>query len=207
MALTKRQLAEQILRILHGGDVSDDVQIDERELYAAINQSLSRIIAEQLKADKSGNISISGDFITPVYDVPVKFDTKRNRWYSDIPVRYVQLSEDLGMYQVSPMQDEQNSFVRVQPSFLSLFRGMSVLNLAGNTGFYVEKDRIFYVNFNIKYKDMLVLLKVVAAAEAFGEDDEIPVPSEFEDRLRDMVVERYAMQRQVPVDKANDNNK
>ena len=48
MATTKKQLAEQVIRILNSGDVTNDNSIDPRELLLAIEQERDSLVRLRL---------------------------------------------------------------------------------------------------------------------------------------------------------------
>lgn len=208
MATTKRQLAEQILRILHGGDISEDAQIDERELFINIDQVRAKLIKEEIVANKkSGILDISGDYISSYEDLTIVKDDKKNLYYSVIPVKYVILPDDIGLYQVSLMQGQESPFIRVANGTMGLFSGLHAFHLGGRVGYWVEKDRVYYHNFSDKLKDSKILLKLVASVEDFNPNEELPIPADRELELLQQVLQIYGVHTQVPQDKKNDNVK
>ena len=48
MATTKAKLAEQVLRIIQGGSISDDSDIDTREIILHIEQERDRLIKQMI---------------------------------------------------------------------------------------------------------------------------------------------------------------
>lgn len=205
---TKRQLAEQILRIKHGGDLSEDAQMDEREVFINIGQVRARIIKEELVANrKAGNFDISGDHITAFENVLIKEDTNKDLFFSDIPVKYLILPDDQGLYQVSLMKNQSDTFVRIPNGAQGIFSGLQAFQLGGRVGYWVEQDKIFYHNFPDDLKDSKVLLKMVASIEDFDPDEELPIPADKEDELIRLVLELYGVHTETPQDKASDNVK
>jgi len=208
MGILKRQLAEQILRIYHGGDVSADAQMDERELFIGIDQARSLMVRREIDAsEKSGNGDISGDFISSFEDVVIKKDAAKDLFFSEIPVKYIVLKEDKGLYQVSLMQDQTNPFVRIANGAMAMYRGLHAFQLGARTGYWVEKDRIYYHNFPTGLEDAKVLMKLVASVSDFAADEEIPIPADKEFELVQMVLQMYGIHKEIPQDKHNDNVK
>ena len=208
MAATKRQLAEQNLRIIHGGDIHEDSQMDEREVWISIDQVRAKLIKHEIVANrKAGSFDISGDFISSFEDVVVQKDSKKDLFFSLIPVKYVILPDDMGLYQVSFMEDQTSPLLRMPNGAVGMFNGLQASGLGGRIGYWVEKDRIYYHNFDKRYDDSKMLLKLVASTADFDADDELPIPSDREDELVRSVLELYGVHRDTPNDKSNDNVK
>ena len=76
MATTKKQLAEQIIRILNSGDTTNDNSIDPRELLLAIEQERDRLVRIRLfESLQMGEMIVAGDVISSFDNVlPVGID-------------------------------------------------------------------------------------------------------------------------------------
>ena len=207
MAITKKILAEQAFRIIQGGSVRDDADIDIRELMLAVEQERDRLIKVELfQYLQMGDYNINGSFIS-TYIVPI---------YSDVPVTPISLPHDMGLYQVSHIQDQYNTFVRMHNGALGLYNGLPSANLLGRKGYWVESalnfacddnasgTRIYYNN-NVEHCDKGILLKVVATSGDIKEDEPFPIAPEMESTIVRSVVELYSVMKNALADEQNDN--
>ena len=215
MGVTKKQLAEQALRIIQGGSVRDDAEIDIREIMMNIEQERDKLIKVELfQSIGMGEYNINGSFIS-TYVSSILYDTDKDLRYSDIPVTPISLPNDLGMFQVSFEKDQFNTFVRTPNGATGLYNNLNSSKLLGRIGYFVENSiystceissgtRVYYTNLP-KDCDKKVLLKVVATSGDISEDDPFPIAPEMESTIIRSVVELYAVMRQAFSDESNDN--
>tara|TARA_R100001594_G_scaffold8109_5_gene21305 strand:- start:20065 stop:20718 length:654 start_codon:yes stop_codon:yes gene_type:complete len=215
MAITKKKLAEQALRIIQGGSVRDDSEIDIREIMMNIEQERDRLIkAELFQSISMGEYNINGAFIS-TYVSSISDDIEKDMKYSNIPVTPMSLPNDLGMFQVSFEKDQFNTFVRIPNGATGLYNNLNSSRLLGRIGYFVESSlnstcesssgtRVYYTNMP-KDCTKSVLLKVVATSENIGEDDPFPIAPEMESQIIRSVVELYSVMRQALADESNDN--
>ena len=106
MATTKKQLAEQVIRILNSGDVTNDNSIDPRELLLAIEQERDRLVRFRLfESLSAGEGDIPGDVVSTFDNITIKKDTVKNLLYSSLPGRIMSLPRDMGILHVSYTKD------------------------------------------------------------------------------------------------------
>ena len=214
MAITKKQLAEQTLRIIQGGSVRDDAEIDIREIMMNIEQERDKLIKVDLfQSISMGEYNVNGSFIS-TYIADIKNDEEKDLKYSDVPVTPISLPNDIGMFQISYVQDQFNTFVRIPNGAMGLYNGLNSGKLLGRVGYFVESSlnysndiasgtRVYYNNIPDCDKD--VLLKVVATSGDIGEDEPFPIAPEMESTIIRSVVELYSVMRQALSDESNDN--
>ena len=215
MSVTKKQLAEQALRIIQGGSVRDDAEIDIREIMMNIEQERDKLIKVELfQSISMGEYNINGSFIS-TYVSSILDDTDKDLKYSDIPVTPISLPNDLGMFQVSFEKDQFNTFIRIPNGATGLYNNLNSSRLLGRIGYFVENStystceissgtRVYYTNLP-KDCTKSVLLKVVATSGDIDEDDPFPVAPEMESQIIRSVVELYSVMRQALADESNDN--
>tara|TARA_R100001082_G_scaffold57951_1_gene32041 strand:- start:34222 stop:35580 length:1359 start_codon:yes stop_codon:yes gene_type:complete len=107
---TKKKIAEQILRIVQGGNVSDDSSIDIREVMALIDQERDAIIKREIMnrvyakstTTNSAELEITGDWLTnEVINV-------YNNSYGILNNSPINLPNDLGLYRVEAIGKTYN---------------------------------------------------------------------------------------------------
>jgi len=202
---TKYKLAEQAQRILAGGTPTDDNQISIQELLIGVTQAFSSIIRRNYFEGKSiGEPHINGNFIYSFSDITVDKDTNKSLYYSEIPATTVTLPYDMGVYQISRMKDQKDVFVPLQNGFSALFNGLKSFKLEGRIGYYLEGDRIYYENMDIKNKVSTVLMKLIAPIGSVSEEDSINIPDDIQSEIVTMTVQLYVTEQQIPHDEQSD---
>ena len=208
MAVTKAQMAEQVLRLIAGGDSSPDLKLDVRDVELLIDEALGYVIkASFWENRKSGESEINSDFVTAFEDVEVRQDAKKNLRYSELPAKKIILPNDMGVYQVSRMEDQENTFKRMPNGALGIFKGLPAADLEGEIGYFVEGDRIYYnknLDFNYQKK---VLIKMVVSASSLDDDATLPIPGDMELQLLELIVKFAREQKIAPQDKVPDTSK
>jgi hypothetical protein len=215
MGVTKKMLAEQALRIIQGGSIRDDVEIDIREIMMNIEQERNRLIKQELfQSMQMGEYNINGNFIS-TYVVSVNEDNNKRMKYSNIPVTPISLPNDMGLFQVSFEKDQLNTFVRMANGSLGLYNNLASSKLLNRIGF-VESGltsscatgasgvRIYY-NQNMSDCSNTVLVKVVATSESIQENEPFPIAPEMQSLIIRSVVELYSVMRNAVADEQNDN--
>ena len=103
MATTTRyKIAEQVLRIVNGGNTSDDSSIDIRDVLNLVDQERDSIIKREITdrfytkstAQAMGELEITGDFLTKE-DVSVTSDS-----YAVLTNQPISLPNDMGIFRV-----------------------------------------------------------------------------------------------------------
>jgi len=219
MAITKRKLAEQALRIIQGGAIRDDAEIDIREIMMNIEQERDKLVQQEIFQSLQisggyGATSINGAFVTS-YVLNVETDNIKDMKFSKLPVTPISLPSDMGVVQVSFVQDQYKPFMRVSTGQLGLYSGMPSENALGRVGFFIENSlefsqesfqgtKIFY-NKGMKNCNKEVLVKIVTVSEDIASDDIFPITPEMQSTIVRNVVELYSIMRNAISDEQNDN--
>ena len=206
MATTKRQLAEQILRILNSGDVTHDNAVDGRELLLAIEQERDRLIRERLMQSMAqGEGTIPGDIISAFDSITIKKDHVKKLLYSDLPGRPLSLFDDKGIVHVSYTADQSNAFIRIANGNLSLYNGLLSSDIGGRGGYWLEGDRIYYNPHVDDCCGNTVIIKMVMNAGDVDPSQPFPIPADMESAVIRNVLQLYGSTKSVPNDETNDN--
>jgi hypothetical protein len=205
---TRTLIAEQAQRIIQGGDVNSDVQVSKEELESYVDQCMGKYIYNSFYENKQqeNESSVNGTFIYSFVE-PVKCDKDRNRYYAPLSSTYVNLPNGMGIYSVSPIQDEFNTFVPLRTDFLSLTRGTMVAQLEGNKGYTIENTRLYLHNLDTSAIPEKLLIKLVGGIQNDKQEDDIDISLNMQSDIITMVVQMYFTMRQAPKDVINDNIK
>jgi hypothetical protein len=205
---TKYRLAEQALRIISGGTPTDDAQVTIQELEIAVAQAFAGIVRNRyFQAKNIGEQQINGDLIYSFRDVEVEKDTGLDLFFATLPSTTISLPFDMGIHQVSRMKDQRAAFVPLRNGHLALFNGLQSEGLEGRIGYYVENDRIYFVNMTVTNEVSTLLMKLVVPLSVLGIDDEVNIPDDIQAEIVSFVVQGYTQQQKTPHDETSDLNK
>lgn len=210
MGTTLYKIAEQIQRMISGGQPTTDTAVKIQELIIAVQQSFAYAVKMNLFENRrEGEYDVNGAFIFTFDDVPVLYDTTKNLYYSELPTTYVALPNEMGIVQVSSMKSQFKGFVRVNPNFLSQSFGLKIAGLLGNKGYWAENNKLYYVNMDKVNSNDKVLLKLVVGLDGIDPyEDVIGLPPEIQDQIISAVYQKYInVEVNVPEDTLNNNKK
>lgn len=208
MNTSKKQLAEQVIRFLSGGNTTNDEELDLRELILYVSQALASIVRIRYYQNKAeGDDYINGLFIYSFKNVLVQKDEDLNQYYAELPASTMDLPNDSAVHFVGYMQDQSKPIRRVPNGFIGISDGLSAGYLEGNSGFYVEGRNIYIVNIKKGEDPCKLLIKLVVAFGDIDEDKEIFMPLDVQDEIIAKAVQLYGVQKQSPKDVLNDNIK
>ena len=206
MATTKKQLAEQIIRILNSGDVTNDNSIDPRELLLAIEQERDRLVRLRLfESMNQGEGGIPGDVVSTFDNITIKKDTTKDLLYSSLPGRVMSLPKDMGILHVSYTKDQYNAFIRMPNGSLSLYNGLLSSAIGGRGGYWLEGDRIYYNSSVDDCCGNTVIIKMVMNSGDVDPNDIFPIPSDLEPEVIRNIIQLYSPMKAAPNDEQNDN--
>lgn len=202
---SKRFLAEQALRILQGGDISNDSSITYGDLTAYIAQVVNELIRVDVLGGKvEGNTPFFGDFIS-VYDcIDVKKDVKSCRYYAELPARPLGIPNNSAITEVSFMNDPFKTFIPVGSGFNSMAYGLDIFDLEGDISFYLEGKNRIYLNGISKEMDDALQVKMVADARSKDDKEFLPIAPEFEATIIARTIDMYKIQKGTEEDRIND---
>lgn len=209
------KIAEQILRLL--GKYTDDSDIEDQELYVAINQAIATDIMnnyyQNLQFDAR---SVDDSFIYNFKNIPVEKDDDLNEYFAKLPSEILSLMRGKGIKSVVPSKDatrdntlrnqhRYESYKPVVNGFNDLYRGLEAFSLEDEIGFYEENVNIRFVGMTDARRAVAVDVKVVAPFSEIDEDETINIPPDVQDRVVMKIVQQYAPIAGAPVDETSDN--
>ncbi len=158
------QLRDQIIRRLSGGDQISDSAIDDREIEMYILQVLNAAIKIEyftnIRADDVHGVS--GQYIA-TYVLPIQKDLIRQEQYIILTQPFISLPHDKGLNQITPMNGKCKFFIPVNVGFSALYHGLDAGNLELHTGFYPERNKVFFTKDVLGQGTSKVMVKIIAA--------------------------------------------
>jgi len=203
---TKKKLAEQVMRVISGGHIKPDRTIDIREVMLFIDQLRDQAAKISVFNNiKQGDYSIDGDFITYHKDVTIVTDSDMNLRYMVLPENILALPHDLGIYMISPMQNQDKPFHRIQGVGGGLYRGMQSFENENNTYYWNIGKNVYFKNVDVSVSELLVAL--VETSQSITESAEYPMPPDLEGEVVQRAIEMFGVQKQIPHDEVEDGQK
>jgi hypothetical protein len=200
---TKKQLAEQVWRVLEGGTPTPDSEFDIREIMLYIDQLRDKMATISVFQNiKSGEYDISHEFLKEYPGVAVNTDTARDLRYVTLPVDILDLPYELGLYTVHPPKNPESAFVRVPIGAHGLYSGMRSFDVDAITYMWISESRVYFKSIDTTVKEVHMIL--CPSSKVLGESDTFLVPANFEDDILKAAVEFFSNHKQIPHDEVSD---
>lgn len=199
--ITLRKLAQEVMRLESGGDVSNDSQLSEAYIILMLRQASNKFlqgkIYERLNEDDRSGLQL----MTVTYTVDVQGDNPNK--YIDLPEFYMNLPFNKGLAAVAPVEDPTNFFIpRLNPS---VSRTLPCADLEpGQYSYWSKGLKVYFDGDQVDFGKVLVDL-VVASPDSIGADDALPIYPEQQYDL--ILLARQLLVNQPIQDKILDNNK
>jgi hypothetical protein len=178
------QIREQIIRRLSGGDPSSDSQMDPREIDLYILQAMNAAIKIEyftnIKAED--NHGVSGQYLY-TYTGTIAKDNVRGEEYVEITKPFISLPSEKGILEVEPINGKCKTFIPTKSGSFALYRGTPAGNLEGQTGFYVERNKIYFLKPVICQGTSMVRITQICAVD----ENSIIDPSLEESIIRSVI--------------------
>lgn len=200
---TKRIISDQVLFRLNGGWPSISFKIQKEDIWKATEQKVNTIFkTEQFSINlPSGETIPDGLMVATYEDVSVE-RSGAGRSKSTLPVIPISLPKNAGIQMIYPIINTTDSGDKTYGNpLIPLVQGQqellqtdSLLNdLLGRFGYTPNGATIFYTKdlttFGISKVDMKL---VVFDISSTTEDDVLPIPKDYEERIVNELVEQFA---------------
>jgi len=182
---TRSILVEQIRRKLAGGNVPNNFPITEQEVGKLVDQTTNSIIGINYLN------GLYDDYITTYENLEIKLDTTKNIYYCTLPAKPISVPNQGGVAQVSTMQDQSKLFLAVTANAQFLYSNISEI-LQGNSGYYVEQDKLYFVNYNPSTNADKILLKVLVDRSVFDDEEDYQIPPSIEELILTTVINKFS---------------
>jgi len=201
---TKKEIAEQAMRILSGGHLKPDRTMDIRELMLALDQLRDTLVKlNTFENVKQGNYEVDHDYLSFYESVAVANDAVKGLDYVVLPASPISLYGGLGVYQITPDDDLEDAFIMALPGQIGLLSGTDALNRTTKTYCWTVGDRVYFKNISVS--DVTILM--AASSKDIAEEADYPVSPDDESVLLQQLVQLFGMQIQQPHDETEDGNK
>lgn len=203
MATTKKQLAEQVLRIISGGHLKPDETIDIREIMLMADQMRDELIVETVNIN--GGLTIDPAFVSYYEDVVVNYDAPKNERYINLPATPIRLPKKLGVYSIAPMQNADDQFIPIPVTGSWLYKDTMAMENNVITKYFQVGTQVFFKNIDPTIS--LVLVGLVASSKDITESAVYPITPEIEAMLIKRLFEMFVREKQMPHDETENGQK
>lgn len=201
--VTKYMLAEEILRILQGGNQAAGAKVTKFDLYASIAQVANTVLKASYISD--GEAIPNGAMIASYDNIAVASTGQTST--AQLPVKPIKLPRNMGVYSIYDPANPVNEFIPIEMGHANLLNSQPILN---------DIIYIGYENFGmeIRFNTDLTLLSVpfvsmrlvVLDISLYSEWDPLPIIADQEYTIKKEVLALHGMQ-MAPADKLVNFNK
>lgn len=199
MPTTKYRLAEQIVRILNGGDVPIATKVHILEAKIAVEQCINRLLKmEYLSVNlKMGEMIPNGASVATYDNILVR--QYKTTSASTLPAMPLKLPRGIGIFEIFSSEDPDCLYIPLEMGQKSLLNDQPLINnLLGQVGYSAYGDTIVYTqDLTTPNEDTYVTIRlVVMDISAYDDWSLLPIPADMEAQVIYDVVQLF---RQEPV--------
>ena len=206
MATTKATIAEQAMRILSGGHLKPDRNLDEREIMMYLDNLRDDLCKQSVyNIIKGGEYDIDPDFLSQYMNVAIATDTDRELKYITLPASRIALPKDMGIYLITPMKNQGGAFIPIRAGQSWMYNNTATINAESQTFYFPVGNKVYFQNIDPALT--VVLLTLVASSKSILANDPFPIPPDYEKTMVDAIIERFGTAKQIPHDEIEDGNK
>ena len=200
---SKKQIAEQALRIISGGHLKPDRTIDIREVMLHLDQLRDAVVVESTMNNiKNGNYSIDDDYLSFDASIAVQAAGANGLQFITITGNLISLPIGLGLYQITPVDDMEDAYDIVQPGAVAMHSGSQALERSLNTYCWNIGNTVYFKNVQSGVTVVTVLAAI--SSKDIAETADYPVPPDVEARLLQGLVSTFGVEQQAPHDERED---
>ena len=201
---TKKQIAEQAMRIIAGGHLKPDRTIDIREVMLNLDQLRDTLVKlNTFENVKQSNYEVSQDYLS-FHDVTTLAAGTNGLIHVVLPVRPLSLWGGLGVYQITPVADLEDSYIIMTAGQPGLLGGTDALNRSDNVYCWAVGNTVYFKGVAA---DVAITVTMAATSQDIAEDADYPVSPDDESILLQQVLQTFGVHQQQPHDETEDGNK
>jgi len=206
--MKKGVICDEVLRKLSRFSYSvSEMNFERRDVAFHINGGIAAaVIAHFNQMYSLGEKGVvDPGFLTTYEDVPVLLNESRGLYYSNLPTLPIAMENNIGLYEISPMKDQADTFFIQRAAAAGLYNGLYASDMDGQTMARQEGKKVFYTNIKKDGCDVApVLILMVADTMDLGMDDEIPCPANYQDIVVDATFQKMAASLGIKTDSKTD---
>lgn len=182
MATTKYKLAEQVVRLLNGGDIPVASKVHILEAKVAVEQVVNKLLKmEYLNLNiPTAELIPNGASIATYVSIPVEQYNGRSK--STIPAMPLKLPRGIGVYQIFDPANMDCPFIPLEMGQWGMLKSQPLINnLLGQVGYEWYGTDIVYTTDLTQPDPVFVTIRlVVLDMSKYTDYDILPVPADME---------------------------
>ena len=181
---TKAKLAEQILRLYKGGEISSDNSLSLAEVKLLVGQTLNRLLKiERLQTQTQlGQEFPEHTSVATYTTLTVSQDYATGEYYTTLPVYPISLPNNMGIWHISLLDDVDTPFIPIPSSSMGLLKNLPTGAMQGMTGYEVNGNRItFKTDYLFSSNEKLLMRLLVVDVDSLTDYNPLPIPPDMED--------------------------
>ncbi len=212
---TRNKIAERILRILQGGDVTGDSDIDIREIKLHVDSERDSLIQQKFvqshvvtsrgkkQVSPKGVVAheILGAYISES-TFSTSVDSIRNQSYISLKETYLDLPDEGGVVYVRDVDDLSVSFKKLSAGTESIYASLPSFSASKASYYTVIGNRIYFSDDNPPAN---VLAGLIISSSSISDTSAFPLSPGDEAIIIKSVLDLYNLMNTVKQDFINDN--
>lgn len=190
MPTTKYKIAEQIVRLVEGGDISVASKVQIPEAKILVEQVLNDLLkTEYLKVNLPGSEMIPNGASVATYD-DILVTAYQTTSAATLPAIPLKLPRDIGVFEIYDPADPDCLFIPMEMGQHALLKDQPLINdLLGHVGYRRYGDKIvFSRDLTIPNEETTLSMRLVVLDISQYDDWSIlPIPADMEARVIQMV--------------------
>lgn len=200
--VTKYLLAEQISRILSGGDIGVATMPSLNEIKQAVGQAINAMLKVdylRMNVNREMDEKTPNAMVVGLYE-NIAVESYNGKSRSELPITPIRMPRNMGVYGVYPKWDSQsvidfdNEFIPLQMGQGGMLKSQSLISdLLNQVGYEVFGKHIIYTkDLTQMYQSPTVALRlVIMDLDQYSDYDMLPIPPEMEVDVVKAVVDMY----------------
>lgn len=191
---TKKIIAEQVLFKLAAGYPDTSFQIDERDIYKALEQRINSLFKlHQFDQTLANGETIPENTMIATYeDVAVTSFGEKSK--STLPIIPISLPKNVGIFLIYNSAYPDMPFIPIQRGQGALLKSDTLLNdMQGMISYEPKNNLVIYSKDITTFGFSTVTMELcVLDMSQYGITDRLPVPADMESRLVDELTQEFA---------------
>lgn len=194
MPTTKYRLAEQVVRLLNGGDISVASKVQINEAKIAVEQAVNSLLKmEYLRVNMKMGEMIPNAASVATYD-NVLVTAYQQTSKATLPAIPLKLPRDMGVFEIYNPLNPDCLFIPLEMGMHALLKDQPLISdLLGHVGYRrYGNDIVFQQDITIPNEDTYVSMRlVVLDISQYSDWDILPVPADMESQVIGLCLEMF----------------
>lgn len=192
---TKRYISDQVNLKLAGGFPDSGFQVDERDIWAALEQKINGLFKlHQLDTTLPSGETIPENTMIATYEGIAVTSLGNGKATATLPIIPISLPKNVGIFLVYDAAYPDNPFIPLQRGQNSLLKADTLLNdLIGQVGYEPKNNvLIFTKDITLLGVSTVTMELCVLDISQYTVTQELPLPADYNERIVNELVAQFA---------------